>query len=87
MHNRGLAVDLTIIDSLGHELDMGTEFDYFGFKAYHSNQTLPKPILYNRLLLKTIMENHGFKSIRTEWWHYSYLNKSYPLSDWKWECE
>jgi D-alanyl-D-alanine dipeptidase len=87
MHNRGLAVDITIIDEKGKELDMGTKFDYFGYKAYHTNTSLPKRILKNRILLKNVMQENGFKAIRTEWWHYSYLNYSAPISDWEWNCK
>jgi D-alanyl-D-alanine dipeptidase len=86
MHNRGGAVDLTIVDSLGQELDMGTDFDFFGRRAYHAYQELPDSVLANRTLLKTTMETNGFKAIRTEWWHYSYQGKSYPLDDMVWEC-
>ena len=86
MHNRGGAVDLTILDREGNELDMGTPFDFFGFEAYHTNMNLPAPILKNRTLLKSIMESHGFRSIRTEWWHYSFMQKSYELSNMIWNC-
>ena len=87
MHNRGLAIDLTIIDDTGKQLDMGTGYDYFGIKAYHTTTNLPKQVLENRKLLKSLLESHGFKAIRTEWWHYSYTQKSYPLSDWVWDCK
>ena len=39
-----------------------------------------------RKKLKSTMEKHGFQSIRTEWWHYSYAQGSYPLDDWQWMC-
>ncbi len=87
MHNRGLAVDLTIIDEKGNQLDMGTSYDYFGVKAYHTTTNLPKKVLNNRKLLKSMLESHGFRSIRTEWWHYSYTKQTYPLSDWVWDCK
>lgn len=88
MHNRGAAVDLTIVDSEGKELDMGTGFDYFGPKAYHTTTDLPEEVLINRSLLKTSMEAAGFKSIRTEWWHYSYIKmKGFELSDYLWDCD
>jgi len=66
---------------------MGTEFDYFGVKAYQTTKNLPKKVLQNRELLKSIMEKHGFRAIRTEWWHYSYAKIHYPLSDWLWKCK
>ena len=75
-HNRGTAVDITLIDSLGNDLDMGTEFDFFGNKAHHAYPYLPKKVLENRQLLKSVMEAHGFWSITSEWWHYN-LNASY----------
>ncbi len=87
VHNRGGAVDLTLVDSEGNELDMGTAYDYFGEEAYHTYFNHPVETIKNRTLLKTIMEENGFKSIRTEWWHYSYLSKVYEISDMKWSCE
>lgn len=87
MHNRGLAIDLTIIDSLGNELDMGTAYDYFGEQAYHTYIHPDSTIMSNRKLLKDIMETHGFRSIRTEWWHYSYTMDSDLISDWQWPCK
>ncbi len=86
MHNRGSAVDLTIVDLHGNELDMGTAFDYFGPKAYHASTDHPQEVLDNRKKLKNIMEAHGFRPTSTEWWHYSYRLKSYGLSDWIWPC-
>lgn len=87
MHNRGAAVDLTIVDSKGEELDMGTEFDYFGRKAHHTYTKHSEEINANRTLLKSTMETVGFSAIRTEWWHYSYKKKSYPISDMIWDCD
>jgi D-alanyl-D-alanine dipeptidase len=86
MHNRGAAVDLTIVDTDGQELDMGTGFDFFGQRAYHTFTDLPEEILANRAKLKALMEAHGFKSIRTEWWHYSYTKSQHALSDMLWNC-
>ncbi len=87
-HNRGSAVDITLVDNFGKELNMGTEFDFFGRKAHHAYQNLPQEVLENRKLLKSIMEANGFWSITSEWWHYN-LAKSYQykVSDFKTECE
>jgi len=87
MHSRGLAVDLTIVDKNGKELNMGTPYDFFGKEAHQDYTGHSTEIIKNRKLLKSIMEENGFGSIRTEWWHYSYRTKSYPLDDWVWECE
>ncbi len=86
MHNRGLAVDLTLVDKNGEELDMGTEYDFFGKEA-HRTYDHPNPIVRkNRKLLKLLMETHGLTGIRTEWWHYSLKTVSYDFSDWEWPC-
>jgi zinc D-Ala-D-Ala dipeptidase len=74
-HNRGIAVDLTIINLKNREeLNMGTDFDNFTDSAHHVFTNLPEEILQNRLLLKKIMEQHEFKALDTEWWHYSLSN-------------
>lgn len=87
IHNRGGAVDITLVNLQGEELDMGTDFDYFGKRAYHDNLDLPDEILKNRILLKEVMEKHGFWSIRTEWWHYNLGSASRdPVADFKWAC-
>ena len=71
-HNRGIAIDLTIVDlKTGLELDMGTGFDNFTDTAHHGFQYLSPTALENRILLKSIMEKHGFLSLSSEWWHYS----------------
>lgn len=86
MHNRGAAVDLTLADSTGRELDMGTPYDFFGPEAHPSYQALPDSVLANRALLRETMIRHGFRPIRTEWWHYSFGGKNYELSDMLWKC-
>jgi len=86
MHNRGLAVDVTIVDENGNELDMGTPFDYFGKKAYHNYKQLPDTVLKNRMFLKKLMQKYDMMPITSEWWHYSYRKKTYPIEDWIWTC-
>lgn len=87
MHSRGAAVDLTIVDAQGNELDMGTPYDYFGREAHYDYTRLPGKVLANRRLLRRTMEAAGFQGIRTEWWHFSFRGKNYPLSDYVWPCE
>jgi len=87
IHNKGGAVDITLVTIAGEELDMGTEFDFFGKKAYHDNMDLPEEILNNRRILKETMEKYGFWSVRTEWWHYNLSSASNDrIADFKWEC-
>jgi D-alanyl-D-alanine dipeptidase len=88
VHNRGAAVDITLVDSLGNELDMGTAFDHFGIEAGHAYTDLSKNVLDNRILLKNGMIKHGLNPINSEWWHYNYgKSKDYPVSNFKTECE
>jgi D-alanyl-D-alanine dipeptidase len=88
IHNKGGAVDITLVTLDGEPLDMGTDFDFFGKRAYHDNFDLPQEILDNRKLLKETMEKHGFWSTRTEWWHYNLQGASkYPIANFKWECD
>ncbi|MBK8711489.1 MAG: M15 family metallopeptidase [Niastella sp.] len=80
-HNRGIAIDLTIVHSNNlMELNMGTDFDNFTDTAHHNFKNLNPTILQNRALLKTIMEKYGFIALDTEWWHYYLPNaKTYEL--------
>ena len=88
IHNRGGAVDITLVDMKGNELDMGTTFDHFGKEAHHSYTELSNTVLDNRKLLKTIMEANGFSSISYEWWHYNHKNaRQYKLSNFQTECK
>lgn len=88
IHNRGGAVDITLVDYNGKELDMGTPFDFFGVEAAHNYSNLSPEIIANRQLLKKIMMENGFNSFDSEWWHYnlkSALNDK--VSNVKWNCD
>lgn len=87
MHNRGLAIDLSIVDREGLPLDMGTDFDFFGPKAHSKYKKFSNQILSNRSLLYDLMNKHDLKGIRTEWWHFSLRSVSYQASDWEWPCD
>jgi D-alanyl-D-alanine dipeptidase len=88
IHNRGGAVDITLVDAAGIELDMGTPFDYFGIEASHDYPSLSEVVKGNRKLLKAVMTIADFNSFDSEWWHYnlkSGLNDR--ISNVKWDCE
>ena len=87
IHNRGGAVDISLVDSLGVEVNMGTKFDFFGEEASHNYQNLSEEILANRKFLKKIMLQNNFKSFDSEWWHYN-LNGSNAdkVENLKWNC-
>ncbi len=87
IHNRGGAVDITLIDENGTELDMGTSFDFFGPEASHNYEGISRKIRKNRTLLKSIMLKHNFKSFDSEWWHYNLIDSSKDnLANFKWDC-
>jgi D-alanyl-D-alanine dipeptidase len=69
-HNRASAVDLTLVDFQGKELQMPTGFDDFSPKAGHHYQDLPDQAIRNREFLKGLMEKAGFIPLPEEWWHY-----------------
>ena len=69
-HNMGVAVDLTLVDSTGTELSMGTSFDTFGPEAHTANAE--GEVRRHRELLVGAMESEGFQNYEKEWWHFSY---------------
>jgi len=71
-HNRGAAVDLTLIDANGKEVDMGTPYDDFTQKAHSSYKNLPAEIYNNRMILQKAMKKFGFVPIESEWWHFDF---------------
>lgn len=87
MHNRGSAIDLTIVDENGEQLDMGTKYDYFGKEGWTFYENLPEEVLNNRKLLRETLAKYGLKHIKTEWWHFAYRSKRYSISDFVWDCE
>ena len=82
LHPKGLAVDITLVDSTGRELDMPSKFDDFSVKAHIDYEGATDRQKSNRALLIDIMERSGFRVNKTEWWHY-YVPESaaYPLLD------
>lgn len=79
-HNRGAAVDVTLVDSQGNELEMPTGFDNFTTAAYRNSTAMSATAKKNMDLLTSVMVKHGFRTIETEWWHFDDSNAdSYPL--------
>ena len=69
-HSMGAAVDLTLIDAEGRELDMGTAFDAFTPLSHHGVLDISAEAQRNRALLLGIMTSAGWDFFRNEWWHY-----------------
>lgn len=82
-HNRGCALDLTIIDlKTGKELPMPTEYDSFKKEAWPTTPVSDPEIRKNRKTLIDAMEKHGFKVNASEWWHFDFIGwQKYAVMD------
>lgn len=81
-HNRGSAVDITLVDKEGNELEMPTGFDDFTEKAARDYANHSPEAKKNMDYMTRVMVNCGFKGIRTEWWHFDDVDaNNYPLLD------
>ncbi|HEX2114096.1 MAG TPA: D-alanyl-D-alanine dipeptidase [Alphaproteobacteria bacterium] len=82
-HSRGVAVDLTLVDGGGKDLDMGTGFDAFTPRSHHGDLSVSAEAQRNRLLLLGLMTAAGWDFYRNEWWHYQLFDaRRFPvLSD------
>ena len=82
-HNRGCALDLTVIDlKSGKELQMPTDYDSFRKEAWPSTPVADPVIRKNRALLIEVMEKNGFKVNSSEWWHFDFKGwKNYEVLD------
>lgn len=77
-HSRASTADLTLVDlKTNEELDMGTEFDYFGEESHTAYKNISAEQKRNRLLLKSLMEKNGFVNFKNEWWHFRLENEPY----------
>lgn len=72
-HSRGATIDLTI-----DGLDMGGPYDFFDPLSHTANAVVREDARANRLLLKLVMEKHGFRAYPLEWWHFTLANEPFP---------
>lgn len=81
-HNRGAAIDVTLVDTNGQELLMPTAFDDFTEKASRSFMDAPTQALHHRELLEQAMSSEGFVPLPSEWWHFDDPEwQNYPILD------
>jgi len=78
-HNYGIAVDLTITDIRTGDLDMGSEFDFFGEESHvgieidlYKNGKITLEDVKNRYFLYSLMLEQQLFPLANEWWHYQY---------------
>jgi D-alanyl-D-alanine dipeptidase len=81
-HNRGAAVDVTLVDLKGNELEMPTGFDDFSQKARSNYPNVSEQAKRNRTILQKAMKAQGFLVISSEWWHFNAKDcKKYSILD------
>ena len=82
-HNRGCALDLTVVDlKTGEELKMPTGYDSFSKQAWPSTPVADPLVRKNRALLISIMDKHGFNISTSEWWHFDFRGwKNFEVMD------
>lgn len=81
-HNRGAAVDLTLTDAAGGELEMPTGYDDFSAAAHRASTAGSPAARANAKRLEEAMAKHGFKGLPTEWWHFDFSGwEAFPLLD------
>ena len=77
IHSFGMAVDVTLVDANGRELDMGTAFDDLTEKSHPALEhemlaqgALSRLHVDNRAILRDAMLGSGWLGISSEWWHF-----------------
>ena len=77
IHSFGMAVDVTLVDATGRELDMGTQFDDLSERSHPALEEgflmrgeLAVAHIENRRLLREVMARAGWRGINSEWWHF-----------------
>jgi zinc D-Ala-D-Ala dipeptidase len=83
-HVAGAAVDVTLVDSSGRELDLGTAIDatpeQSGGRCYFAADGISREARANRDLLARVLGREGLVNYPTEWWHYSYGDRYWALA-------
>jgi zinc D-Ala-D-Ala dipeptidase len=84
IHSFGMALDVTIVEEEGNELDMGSAFDEMDelshpkLEAEHlASGALTPAHIAHRDLLRRVMKIGGFNGIDNEWWHFDMLDRSH----------
>ena len=90
LHNYGLAVDISIQDSLGQPLPMGTKVDHLGIEAHITQESelvrngkISEAERQNRILLRRVMKEAGFRALPNEWWHFNFCSRDVARQKYK----
>ena len=79
-HSRGSTVDLTLARVDGHELDMGTPFDFFSPLSWAAAGGIGSEAKANRALFAAAMRRRGFRPYEKEWWHFTLSHEPFPAT-------
>lgn len=78
-HTRGSTLDLALVSrATGEPIDMGSPYDFFGPISWPASQAVSPAARANRLLLRAVMLQNGFKPYAQEWWHFTLASEPYP---------
>ncbi|HEV7913960.1 MAG TPA: M15 family metallopeptidase, partial [Albitalea sp.] len=84
IHSFGMALDVTLLDPTGRELDMGSGFDEMNERshprleaAHLAGGVLTRAQVQHRELLRRCMSAGGFNGIANEWWHFDMLDRAH----------
>ncbi len=81
-HNRGCALDCTLVDSNKNQCLMPTEYGDFSARAHRDFIDLPDEVIQNRQILEDAMVEQGFIPLQEEWWHFDAPEwRNYPVLD------
>ena len=90
LHNYGLAVDISIQDSLGQPLPMVTQVDHLGVEAHITDENelvhsgkMSETERQNRILLRKVMKEAGFRALPSEWWHFNFCSRNVARQKYK----
>jgi D-alanyl-D-alanine dipeptidase len=83
IHSFGMAVDVTLVNARGEELDMGSGFDEMTPLSHTDCEDLllaqgqlEDQHLRHRAWLRHAMQHGGFHGISTEWWHFDFGDRA-----------
>lgn len=83
-HVAGAAVDLTLVDAAGEELDLGTPIDatpeQSDGRCYFAANGIGADARAHRDLLARVLTGVGLVNYPTEWWHWSYGDRYWALT-------
>lgn len=83
LHNYGLAVDVSIANTQGDTIPMGTIVDHLGREAHTDFTAISAEALQNRRLLIRVMHEAGFRSLPSEWWHFNLVSRQVARDKYK----